>query len=196
MHILLLSHAPNDRDAIRCQLEDAATPLPRFPGVPKLHGLCRMALCLAGWIQKVTCILTPANGYTLSLALVLGTAVTELLSAYADMLPTFSTPSDSEPNPAMLATDESLIGMLTAACQVADAVSCGFVESIIPDRGGNHVDYVWLSRIIAEGAENVEEHPTHPSGKKVLDDARRHPLRKRANLKVCNIFASVLWVSC
>ena len=195
-HILLLSHAPNDRDTIRCQLEDAATPLPRFPSAPRLQRFCCVALRLASWIQKATCILTPANGYTLSLALILGTAVTEFISAYADMLPTFSAASDLEPNPAMLAADESLIGMLTAACQVADAVSCGFVESIIPDRGGNHVDYGWLSRVIAEGAENVEEHPTHPSGKKVLDEARRNPLRKRANLKVRKIFASVLWFGC
>ena len=187
-HILLVSHVPNDRDAIRYQLEDAATPLPA--SATDIQRLYRVVLGLASWMQRAACIVTPAVGYTLSLALVLGTVAMEILSEYADMLPTFSTTSDSEPNPAMLEADDSLIGMMAVACQVADAVSCGFVESILPDRQGNHVDYAWLLRVITEGPENVEEHPTHPSGKKLLDGTSRNPLRRR--VKVSKIIVSML----
>lgn len=186
VHILVLSHVPNDRERIRYQLEDAATPLRQLPkssSAAKVQRVCQIALHLASWMQKAACIVTPANGFTLSLALMLGTGATEVLSECADMLPTYTATPDSEPNPAMLEADDSVMGMVTAVCLAAGAVSYGFVESLLPDRSGEHVDYQWISGVVKKGAENVGEHPTHPSRKKLLDYA----LRKR--VMVCDICA-------
>ncbi|KAJ7197755.1 hypothetical protein GGX14DRAFT_667487 [Mycena pura] len=47
--------------------------------------------------------------------------------------------------------EKPLLDRLTAACQFTEWVSVGFVESLLPDRRGNHTDYVWISHAMQQG---------------------------------------------
>ena len=177
--ILIIAHEPNDPNGKRYQLEDAAVPLLRLPSskrAARVQSICKSLLWLATWAQKVMCAVTPSQGYFYTFVLHIGSGVMLCLSACTDALPRFSLPLVS--NPMKLDTEASVLDMLTAVCQVTGCISCGFIESILPDRTGKHTDYNWISEVLALRGE---EHPTHPSKTKILE----YTLRRR-NVQVCN----------
>ncbi|KAJ6475919.1 hypothetical protein C8R47DRAFT_1075769 [Mycena vitilis] len=102
---------------------------------------------------------TAANGYTIPVVLLLGTVVLELVSASADVLPARAI--------TVLKTGPSILDRLTAACQVTESISVGFVEHLLPDPEGKHHDYKWISRAL-EPDTVLEPHPNHPTKEAVL----------------------------
>lgn len=126
-------------------LEDAAAPLlDKVTGRKRTvkHG-ARSALRVAVWIQKGASLVTAANGYTIPAVLLLGTFVLEVVSAFEDALPSRAV--------TVLPTGKSILDRLTAACQVTESISVGFVESLLPDPLGTHVDYNWISNAMKHG---------------------------------------------
>ncbi|KAJ6577858.1 hypothetical protein B0H19DRAFT_569970 [Mycena capillaripes] len=126
-------------------LEDAAAPLLRKEKGWK-HAAekgARTVLKIVVWVQKGASLVTVANGYIIPAVLLLGTAVLELVSAAANLLPARAV--------SVLTTGSSVLDRLTAAGQVTESISVGFVESLLPDPSGDHTDYKWISKAIKPG---------------------------------------------
>ncbi|KAJ6494362.1 hypothetical protein C8R45DRAFT_927559 [Mycena sanguinolenta] len=166
-HILVITHRFGHHG--KCvNLEDAAAPLPRKSTGWKhrIEEGMRAALKGAVWIQNGASLVTAANGYTIPAVLVLGTCVLEFISAFANALPARAL--------VVLTTGSSVLDRITAACQVTQSISVGFVESLLPDRRGLHVDYKWISHAMLPDT-TIELHPSHPS----RDDIRKSTLWRR-----------------
>ncbi|KAJ7611978.1 hypothetical protein DFH06DRAFT_153228 [Mycena polygramma] len=167
-HILVLTHRFGYLG--KCViLEDAAAPLARRPiGWQRtLENGARGALRVSVWVQKGASLVTAANGYLIPAVLLLGTIVVELVAAAADVLPARAV--------SVLTTGPSILDRLTAACQVTESISVGFVESLLPDPKGEHEDYNWIFKVIQPDTP-LELHPTHPAREDVLESTR---LRRR-----------------
>jgi len=167
-HLLILVHEPKTQKDARISIEDAAAPVLRARSGRNawVEHICEQTLRLAAWSQQAASVLTPSNGFILSIALLLGTSVQEIVSFFNDATPHYSRREDME-------THESLLDMLTAACQAVGHVSIGLVESILPDPTGKHIDYTWILSILEGDAAQVEPHPRHASKDEVLSYVMR-----------------------
>jgi hypothetical protein len=80
----------------------------------------------------------------------------------------------------------STLDMLAAISQKTGCISVGFVESILPDPAGNHVDYDWIAKVLrSKGALFSGIHPTHQTATTVFATA----LQRTTN-SVCVIFGA------
>ncbi|KAJ7034461.1 hypothetical protein C8F04DRAFT_573759 [Mycena alexandri] len=168
-HILVLTHRFGYRG--RCiNLEDAAAPLPckAHGWQRKLQDGARGTLKIFAWLQKGASLVTAANGYAIPTVLLSGTLVLELVSASAEALPVNVI--------TVLSTGNSVLDRLTAACQFTKSISVGFVETLLPDPRGHHIDYEWISEVMREQFP-LDAHPTHPMANAVLESTlrRRRP---------------------
>ncbi|KAK0449882.1 hypothetical protein EV421DRAFT_1289535 [Armillaria borealis] len=177
-HILVVAHEPatkKNRGVEYINLEDAAVPLPRN-NASLLESSCKGALKVSGWAQKVAVILSPSNGFLLSVVLLLGSVVVEVLSRFTDALPAYSARTPLE-------TGGSLLDKMTAACQATNCVSVGLVEAMLPDPAGEHRDYKWISRVVTDGASNAGLHPTHPEAQSIrATAAKRRTVRRNTDV--------------
>jgi hypothetical protein len=175
-HLLVLVHEPESQKFPRISIEDAAVPVFRARKGRNawVEHVCEQTLRLAAWSQQAASVLTPSNGFILSIVLLVGTSVQEIVSFFNDATPNYSHREDLE-------THESLLDMLTAACQAvgSDQVSVGLVESILPDPTGKHTDYTWISSILEGDVAQLVPHPRHAAKDEVLSYVRR-----RRNAKV------------
>ncbi|KAK0204518.1 hypothetical protein DFS33DRAFT_1382389 [Desarmillaria ectypa] len=173
-HILIVAHEPatKNRGVEYINLEDAAVPLPRN-NASLLELSCKGALKIFGWAQKFAAILSPSSGFLLSVALLLGSIVVEVLSRFTDALPAYSASTPLE-------TGGSLLDKMTAACQATNCVSVGLVEAILPDPAGEHRDYKWISRVVTDGASNAGLHPTHPEAQSIRTTASKRRTVRRS----------------
>jgi hypothetical protein len=185
-HVLVIEHRPDDPKAPRYHLEDAAIPL-KLGEISKadpatlpriLEHYLKRAVHLAGWLQMAACVVTSSQGYLYSLAQLPGTIILHLIASssrlQASFLPALSA---SMPHGDQLETGDSMLDILTAACQTAGLASVGFIEAIIPDRLGDHVDYKWIVQVLDQGPQ-ANEHPTHPDRSSVLQSALRRRIRR------------------
>ncbi len=166
VHILVIAHEPatkNSRRAEYINLEDSAVPLPRN-NASLLESSCRGVLNTLGWARKALVILSQSTGFLLSVVLLLGSIIMEVLSRFTGALPTYSASTPLE-------TGRSLLDKITAACQATDCVSVGLVEEMLPDPAGEHRDYKWISRVVKDGASSAGLHPTHPEAQSILGTA-------------------------
>jgi hypothetical protein len=172
--VLVLSHDP-PRHSPRINVEDAAAPIRRARTGRHawIEQMLEQALRFTAWMLHATSILTPSTGYMLAFTLLIGTGMQEMLLIFTHATPAFSHREEKE-------THESLLDMLTAACQAAGVVSVGFIESILPDPTGQHTDYNWISSILKGDMANTQVHPTHVSKVEVLSFVRR---RQNANVQ-------------
>jgi hypothetical protein len=173
-HLLILVHEPETQKDACISIEDAAAPVLRARNGRNawVEHICEQTLRLAAWSQQAASVLIPSSGFILSIVLLVGTSVQEIVSFFNDATPHYSRREDME-------THESLLDMLTAACQAVDLVSVGLVESVLPDPTGEHMDYAWISSILKGDAAQVEPHRKHASKDEVLSYVRR-----RRNVKV------------
>ncbi|KAJ7753064.1 hypothetical protein DFH07DRAFT_1031089 [Mycena maculata] len=143
-HILVITHRFG-RQGKRINLEDAAVPLRRKTEgvIHKLENPIRVVLKLSIWVQKGASLVTSANGYTIPLVLLSGTIVLEFISAAAGFLPI-------QAHFEILNTGSYVLDHLTAACQKTGSLSVGFVESLLPDPSGEHLDYHWIKEILSD----------------------------------------------
>lgn len=189
-HILILVHEPGTNkgksknitgDLGHVNLEDAAVPLiKRYRGQQgHLVRVCAFSLQLSGWIYRAVCVLTASNGYLLPVVMLVGSIIKECLSLF----PKLSLPKSSEA--VFLDTigepkSPSLLDRLLAACQATGSVSVGFVESILPDPSGKHVDYTYISENLDKGSVHAGKHPNHQTAEAVHDAAlKRRTTRVR-----------------
>ncbi|KAJ6527036.1 hypothetical protein B0H19DRAFT_1385485 [Mycena capillaripes] len=165
-HILIVTHRFSYNG--NCvNLEDAAAPLlDKVTGWKRTvkHG-ASSALRVAVWIQKGASLVTAANGYIIPAVLLLGTFVLEVVSTFEDALPSRAV--------TVLPTGKSILDRLTAVCQVTESISVGFVESLLPDPLGTHVDFHWISNAMKHETE-LQHHP-HPE----LEDIIESTIRRR-----------------
>ncbi|KAJ7237019.1 hypothetical protein B0H12DRAFT_1139568 [Mycena haematopus] len=162
-HILVITHRFGHWGCVN--LEDAAAPLPRKATGWKrrVEDGMHAALKVAVWVQTGASLVTAANGYTIPAVLLLGTSVLEFVSAFADTLPARTVD--------ILPTGSSILDRLTAACQFTQTISVGFVESLLPDRKGEHVDYNWISHAMLP--DTTIEPPSHPMGVQIKQSTLR-----------------------
>ncbi|TDL21343.1 hypothetical protein BD410DRAFT_840561 [Rickenella mellea] len=164
-YLLVISHQPDSPHRPRYHLEDAASPISHVPRITGIGKLCGTVLQLSGWLQGAACVVTSSNGLFVSIAMLLGTGVIECLLAFSDALPAPSEISVPKPH-------NRALGWITAACQTAGGVSCGFVESILPDAEGRHKHYEWISKAV-KGEVSELERPDHPDAEKIMNYAVR-----------------------
>lgn len=86
---------------------------------------------------------TTANSFLIPSVLLAGTAASELVSTWGDVLPSRHS--------IVLDTSDPILDRVAAACQFANSVSIGFVESILPDSEGSHAYYQWISTALDPG---------------------------------------------
>ncbi|KXN80750.1 hypothetical protein AN958_08054 [Leucoagaricus sp. SymC.cos] len=68
----------------------------------------------------------------------------------------------------------TLLDIVTAICQRTGCVSIPFVESVLPDREGNHVDFQWIKKMLeSEITIAAGVHPTHQTANDVFTAALR-----------------------
>ncbi|KAJ6626140.1 hypothetical protein B0H10DRAFT_2211331 [Mycena sp. CBHHK59/15] len=168
-HLIVLTHRFGAHG--KCvTLEDAAAPLPRQATgrAAQLERSLYVLLKVCVWTQKGASLVTSANGYTIPIVLLLGTTVIEFVAATADTLPATSSVT-------VLDTGDSVLDRITAACQFTGVISVGFVESLLPDPRGLHVDYNWISQAM-QPDRPLRLHDTHPAAPAVLvTTLRRRP---------------------
>ncbi|KAF8193868.1 hypothetical protein K438DRAFT_1828190 [Mycena galopus ATCC 62051] len=170
-HVVVLTHRFSYHG--KCvNLEDAAAPIEKKASgwKRKIKDGFHATLRVAVWLQKGASLLTSPNGYTIPVVLLLGTCVLELVSVFADALPAMAV--------TVLATDGSVLDRLTAACQFTQSISVGFVENLLPDPRGDHVDYKWISAAMLPDTV-FDPHPDHPAA----DDVRTSTLLRRRRSK-------------
>ncbi|KAJ7197762.1 hypothetical protein GGX14DRAFT_470778, partial [Mycena pura] len=170
-HIVVVTHREGYRGPC-VVLEDAAAPQPsKADGWWRtVEDSTRAALKVAVWIQKGAALITAANGYAIPAVLLFGTVVIQLIAATFDTLPSRAV--------TLLATGNSLLDRLTAACQFSESVSVGFVESLLPDPRANHTDYVWISQAMQQGRCRLcdfSHSPSSPSQKPRSNRIQRIP---------------------
>ncbi|KAF8646747.1 hypothetical protein AX16_007074 [Volvariella volvacea WC 439] len=181
-HIVIMRHDPvhSHRQAsgsrIYINLEDCAVPLARIPrgSLALLEKSITALIRVCWWAYRFLILFTSSNGLMLPITLLVGFLVTESIATWIDCSPRCrsSGPINKE---------SSILDMLAAACQEVGAVSVGFVESILPDPTGEHVDYHWIKGVIAKGALETGVHPNHQIKNKVFSAAmQRLPLRDRS----------------
>ncbi|PBK58359.1 hypothetical protein ARMSODRAFT_967795, partial [Armillaria solidipes] len=88
IHILVVAHEPATKNGRRVEyinLEDSAVPLPRN-NPPLLESSCRGVLNTLGWARKAIVILSQSTGFLLSVVLLLGSIVMEVLSRFTGAL--------------------------------------------------------------------------------------------------------------
>ncbi|KAF8168837.1 hypothetical protein K438DRAFT_1856212 [Mycena galopus ATCC 62051] len=170
-HLLILKHRFGTMGTC-INLEDAAVPLP-FPierGKLWAQRVLQAVLTILICLQRGASLLTSANGFAVPLVLVLGTLVREFVSAFADTLPCMEPMS-------ILITSHTLLDRITAACQYTGCISVGFVENLLPDPTGEHIDYHWIRKAMQPADVPLPPHPTHPLGTIVQQSSqlrRRH----------------------
>ncbi|KAJ7138619.1 hypothetical protein C8R46DRAFT_1321625 [Mycena filopes] len=169
-HILVIAHRFSGSKTC-VNFEDAAAPWPWRRKNRAEMGL-RWAVKVAVWLQRGACMASTANGFLIPSVLLLGTAVNELIAACADLLPSRYA--------VVLETESPILDRVVAACQFANSVSVGFVESILPDPQASHADFVWISTVLRP-ASTLEAHPTHPEANTVLQSTLKRRLSCRSN---------------
>ena len=180
-HLLVLSHDPGTGDGkyrgvSECRhinLEDAAVPLRRVSkgGLARIEAPCAVALRWGSWMHTIACLF-PSNVYILPMTFLIGTIAIEILSTFTTALPKYSacTPLETAKTKERSST---LLDMVLAACQATGCVSTGFVEAILPDPTGAHVDYTWISNAVMKGVTTVGPHPNHQITDAVYASARQ-----------------------
>ncbi|KAJ7748943.1 hypothetical protein B0H16DRAFT_1552287, partial [Mycena metata] len=168
-HILVITHRFSGLKT-SVNFEDAAAPW-AWRRENRTEFLLRGIIKIGVWLQRGACLATTANGFLIPSVLLFGTAASELVSAWADLLPVRHT--------LVLDTESPMLDRVLAACQFANTVSVGFVESILPDPQGLHEDYAWISTALRPW-ENLAVHPNHPEKDKLLESALRRR-RSRTN---------------
>ncbi|KAJ6626143.1 hypothetical protein B0H10DRAFT_2211334 [Mycena sp. CBHHK59/15] len=168
-HLIVLTHRFGAHG--KCvNLEDAAAPLPRKATgrAAQFERALYVLFKVCVWTQKGASLVTSANGYTIPIVLLLGTTVIEFVAATADTLPATSAVT-------VLDTGKSVLDRITAACQFTGVISVGFVESLLPDPRGLHVDYNWILQAM-QPDRPLRLHDTHPAARAVLATTlRRRP---------------------
>ncbi|TFK31681.1 hypothetical protein BDQ12DRAFT_693708 [Crucibulum laeve] len=194
-HVLLVYHTPlpwqrGRRYASRMlrniNLEDAAVPQERVPNERRasLEMLCGRAIRLGNWGFRAACIFSASNSFLIPLTLLIGSVAIEAIAALMMMKSSTVLPRHSEPT--ILETTEkepSLLDMVLAVCQATGYVSIGFVESILPDRDGTHLDYKWISDVMRRGVLNAGPHPDHQRTNTVFSSALRRRTTPRPEVK-------------
>jgi hypothetical protein len=76
-HLLILVHEPETQKDARISIEDAAAPIFRARNERNawVEHICEQTLRLAACSQQAASVLTPSNGFILSIVLLLGTSV-------------------------------------------------------------------------------------------------------------------------
>ncbi|GJJ08047.1 hypothetical protein Clacol_002254 [Clathrus columnatus] len=193
-HILIVVHDPGTKDGKysggsanlgRVNLEDAAVPLVKhYTGQQRrLVDTCAFILQSTGWIFRVICILTASNGYLLAVVMLFGSLIKGGFSLFLH----WNNPKSSEP--VFLDIDRkkpNLLDRIMATCQAAGSVSVGFVESILPDPTGTHVDYHYISDTLTKGSTTVDPHPDHQEAEAVHEAASKRRTTK------CDITAKII----
>ncbi|KXN84022.1 hypothetical protein AN958_00581 [Leucoagaricus sp. SymC.cos] len=163
-HFLLISYQPSPEKLLSekpyINLEDAAVPLPIIRrGYKRLFETTfRSSLQLASMGLKLGCVLSHANGLLVPFTLLFGTIASEIVMMTHTPLPKISSIEPLE----LTRKGSTLLHMVTAICQRTGCVSIPFVESVLPDREGNHVDFQWIKKVLESKitiAAGV--HPTH-----------------------------------
>jgi hypothetical protein len=83
----------------------------------------------------------------------------ELASAFTDGLPVKTV--------TVLKTGPTVLERLTAACQFTQSISVGFVESLLPDPRGFHVDYERISNGMHRGSYMLQS-PWDPDNSRLI----------------------------
>ncbi|KAJ7214199.1 hypothetical protein C8J57DRAFT_1601727, partial [Mycena rebaudengoi] len=133
-----------------------------WSGAVRQFGRRRRAM--ANGTDESVGVLVPKRNQTVRLASK-GVA-SELAATWGDVLPS----RDS----IVLDTSDSILDRVAAACQFANSVSIGFIESILPDSEGLHAYYQWILMALDPGSQLVR--PKHAEGDTVLHSTlrRRH----------------------
>jgi hypothetical protein len=140
-HILVIVHRFSG--LAQCvNLEDAAVPW-RTAQTSRWEFWFRSAIKLSVWLQKGVCMATTSNSLLIPSVLLVGTVASELAATWGDVLPS----RDS----IVLDTSDSILDRVAAACQFANSVSIGFIESILPDSDGSHAYYQWILTALDPG---------------------------------------------
>lgn len=147
-------------------LEDAAAPR-RVLTEGRLLTLqisLRVLLQLANVSLKAVSLYSHSNGFLIPLIFLIGSIASEIIMAFHIPLPKRVT---KEPYADKVNRD--LLDGVAAICQRTRCASIGFVEAILPDPSGEHVDYNWIRTGVLgkEDNEEVQPHPNHPSAQEI-----------------------------
>ncbi|KAJ3562917.1 hypothetical protein NP233_g9279 [Leucocoprinus birnbaumii] len=188
-HFLLISHQPSRNQPSSqlpyLSLEDASVPMPYVrKGYQRFFETTfRAFLQLGNLGLKLGAVFSQAEGLLIPFTLLFGTLASELIMIIRTPLPKISYMSPLE----TARERSSILDMVTAICQKTGCVSVGFVESVLPDREGTHVDFQWLSRVLeSEVTLAAGVHPTHQTANVVL----RGALQRRTQVQRVGNFTS------
>jgi hypothetical protein len=176
-HFLLISHRPTNIspnvEKPYTDLEDAAVPLSVLcTGYRRIHEAClRKLLQFASMGLKIGAVFFPTDSLIVPFTLLVGTIASEVIISSPAPLPRYS---EMEPLETANPRRSSILDMLAAISQKTGCISVGFVESILPDPAGNHVDYDWIEKVLrSKSALFSGIHPTHQTANTVLATALR-----------------------
>lgn len=176
-HFLLISHRPsnilpNDEKPFR-NLEDAAVPLRIIrKGYRRIQEAClRKLLQFANMGLKVGVVLSFSSSLIVPFTLLIGTIASDIITSFHTPLPRYS---EMEPLETADRGRSSMLDMLAAISQKTGCISVGFVESVLPDRVGDHVDYSWIAGILRTKRPLLSgTHPTHQTANTLIATALR-----------------------
>ncbi|KAF7762211.1 hypothetical protein Agabi119p4_8804 [Agaricus bisporus var. burnettii] len=183
-HFLLISHRPqqissNDEKPYT-NLEDVAVPLSMLrKGYRRIQEACfRKLLQIANMGLKLGAVISTTNSLIVPFTLFIGTIASEIIISLHTPLPKYS---ELEPLQTADSSRSSILDMLVAISQKTGCNSVGFVESILPDPAGNHVDYEWIEKVLrSKGALFSGVHPTHQTATTVFATALRRATNPRS----------------
>ncbi|KAF8646748.1 hypothetical protein AX16_007075 [Volvariella volvacea WC 439] len=170
-HIVIMRHDPvhSHRQAsgsrIYINLEDCAVPLPRISRGSQalLEKFTTALIRVCWWAYRFLILFTSSNGLMLPVTLLVGFLVTESIAAGIDCSPRYQA---SGP----INKVSSILDLATAACQEVNAISVGFIESMLPDPTGEHVYYHWVKDVLSKGVM-VAGFPDHQIQNQVFSAA-------------------------
>jgi hypothetical protein len=140
-HILVIVHRFSGLET-SVNLEDAAAPW-RSQWRNRWEAWFRGAIQISVWLQRGACMATTSNNFLIPSVLLAGTAASELVAAWGNVLPARHS--------VVLDTENTMLDRVVAACQFVNSVSVGFVENILPDSDGSHEDYRWILTALGPG---------------------------------------------
>lgn len=186
-HFLVVSHQPGHEPSpksgsLYISLEDAAGPIQILRKGYKhiLENSFRMSLQLAKIGLRASCFFSQANGFLIPFTLSIGIIASEIITKVHTPFPRYSFMGPLE-STKRRSTD---LEMMTAICIRTGCLSVGFVEAILPDRGGEHVNYQWLKALLQpESALAVGPHRPYPTESETFTTA----LKRRRAQKVSSL---------
>lgn len=79
----------------------------------------------------------------------------------------------------------SILNMVATVCQRTGCVSVKFVEVVLPDQDGTHVDFQWLNKVLqTENVLAAGVHPMHQTANKVFMTALKRWTQKVSEFTV------------